>query len=143
MLLSKGAEPVESHGEEYHSAKGFRIHYPDGWQIVTAADQASVRAAASRFVQNIDFDRMDVMIYNPNSNPAQNVNIIVTPEAWPIDKEGLSEVESGVRKNFGSTGLALEDLEFKIVHVGNYDAIRSSWTASIPGLRAEKMWQQQ
>jgi len=143
VLLAKGAEPLPSQGADYHSAKGFRVHYPDGWQIVTAATKASIQAAAGRFVQNIDFDRMDVMIYNPNSDPLQNVNIIVTPGAEPISKEGLSELESGVRKNFSSAGITVENLELKIVHVGNYDAILSTWMASFPGLRSEKMRQQQ
>ncbi len=129
-----------SHSADYHSPRGFRLSYPDGWQIATQEDQRAVGEAAARFLQNIDLRRMDVVIYNPNSYPLQNVNVVVPPDLMPSGKDGVSEVESALRNQLSSAGVAVESVESRLAHLGSNDAIVSSWTAS---MGSDRVWQQQ
>jgi hypothetical protein len=123
--------PLAAQCSEYQSAKGFHLDYPSDWVVATKEQQGTVGDAAGKLVGSIDFDRIDVIIYNPQSDPIQNINIIVAPESMPSGNEGVSEVESAMRQQLASANIAAESLECGTTHIGSNDAISCAWTALI------------
>jgi PsbP len=113
-------------GIQYQSPNGYRLTYPHDWIIATQKDQQAITAGVKQLLGGVDFNRADVIIYNPQSYPMQNVEVVVIPESVPIDEEGLSEMESIERLQFKSSQTIVNNLEFKLVHVGNNDAISST-----------------
>jgi hypothetical protein len=123
--------PLVSQGSEYQSPKGFHLEYPNDWVIATKEQQRTVGDAAGKLVGSIDFNRIDAIIYNPQSDPIQNVNVIVVPESMPSGNDGVSEVESAMRQQFTSANISAQNLECGTTHVGSNDAISCAWTALI------------
>ncbi|MGA3165950.1 MAG: ankyrin repeat domain-containing protein [Terriglobia bacterium] len=130
LLLANKADALAAHGPEYRSGKGFRLDYPDDWQVATEKKKGELSEATSDFLRNIDFSRMDFIAFDPSSHPTQSVNVIVFPRPTPINKEQLSKVESALRDEIDSAGLAASGFESKLVHTGDNDVIWSSWSAT-------------
>ena len=121
--------PAGSIAGVFRSAQGYHISYPDNWQIATESDQHSVEEAAKHFGGQLDFTSQDVIIYNPHADPIPNVNVGVVAETMKASQESLSTVLSGIRQQLASVGATSTDLDGKLIRVGNYDALSSTWTA--------------
>jgi len=138
--------PLKSLGTEFSSLQGYQLDYPAGWQIMTRDQEDQVSAEGAKFFKNVDFSHIDVVIYNPQTFPLQSVNVVVIPGSESIDLQKLSDVRSQTLNMLGSAGIGVESFNCSIVHVGDNNAILSSWIATVPfsnTLIAPKMREQQ
>ncbi|HEY6330552.1 MAG TPA: hypothetical protein VI756_14535 [Blastocatellia bacterium] len=121
--------PSDTRAGTYQSLTGFQINYPDGWLLATESDQKSVEEASRQFGTQMDFSSLDVMVYDPRSNPIENVNVAVLPEAMKADQDSLSTAQASIRQQLAAVGATTNDLEGQLMRFGNYDAVSATWTA--------------
>jgi hypothetical protein len=125
----------------YHSEKGFQITYPSGWQVATAEVRTAATEGASKLLANIDFSKVDVLIYDPTTDPTRNLNVVVSPDIVPVNQSSLDDYRNGITQQLSGAGLSPEDIDVKLGKVGSYDAIIATWTADAPSIG--RMWQEQ
>jgi hypothetical protein len=138
---SPQAAPSTTEPNVYHSEKGFRITYPADWQVATAEIRTAASEAASKLVDNVDFSKIDVLIYDPTTDPTRNLNVVVSPDVVPVNQSSLDDYRTGVTQQLSGAGLSPEGLDAKLGKVGSYDAIIATWTAEVPNMG--RMWQEQ
>jgi hypothetical protein len=137
----QGAPSSTTQPNVYRSEKGFQITYPSGWQVATAEVRTAASEAATRLLANIDFSKIDVMIYDPTTDPTRNLNVVVSPDVVPVNQSSLDDYRNGIMQQLSGAGLSPEGLDVKLGKVGSYDAIIATWTADAPSLG--RMWQEQ
>ena len=125
----------------YHSEKGYQITYPSGWQVATAEVRTAAGEAATKLLANIDFSKIDVMIYDPTTDPTRNLNVVVSPDVVSVNQTTLDDYRNGLTQQLSGAGLSPDGLDVKLGKVGSYDAIIATWTADAPSMG--RMWQEQ
>jgi hypothetical protein len=128
---------------QYHNDKGFRLLYPVEWKIATKEKLGDINDIMRKFLQNIDFDRLTVAIYNPDSNPVQNFNIVVVAGPIPITEDVLPELKREISQMYSSLGIKLANQEAGLISAGKKRAILLSYTSSGAVFGDLKMVQQQ
>jgi hypothetical protein len=123
--------PAKTFGTPYQSAQGFRFDYPDAWLIANKQQQQAVGEAAQKMAKGVDFSRVEVLIYNPQSMPIQNVNVVVASGQLPPGDEGAAQVQSALQQQFSASGVNVRNLACKYQKLGNYDSISSTWVMSV------------
>lgn len=130
---------------EYSSPKGFRVEYPDDWQVASEQGREAIGEATRQLFKNhnIDLSQMDVMIFRPGSDPMQNVNIVVSSGSVPSGKECLPQVEAEIRRMMTSAGIVVEKMDSSVVTVCGKEVILSTRTIIAPNSGSKKIQQRQ
>ena len=129
ILLALLSIPARVRAAQFQSPKGYAFSYPDDWRIASSADQQAVSDAVQKLLKTVDFTKIDVMIFDPQSNPIRSINVIAVPGPLPTDSSALSQMESGIRQQFSNAGISVTSFDCKFAHFGNYDGITATWDA--------------
>ncbi len=135
--------PAVAQPHVYKSAKGYRLTYPSGWQILSAKDGAAIGEAGSQLHQNIDLSDIDVLIHAPSIDPIRNINVNVSPKIVPATQYYLDEFKKLLPQQLSkfSASSPPQILDVRLTKVGRYDAILATWTGDMPG--AGRVWEEQ
>ena len=114
VALAAFVAPVAMAGDAYTSPKGFSLTPPDGWKIADKTLNAEVGDVAKKqfpALASADFDKMAVMILNPDDEGKSNINVVVNPGALPIDQPGIEdELSSALSAQYKQMGVDVSHL---------------------------------
>lgn len=144
---SKPSPPVDPDATaEFKSKQGFSFAYPAHWAIATKEQTrgaARVLKSVAPNIQQVDLNRIAVLVYNPASREfAESLNVVVSRGAMPINDKTRGEYASAVTDGYRKAGGSVTEVNVSVIQAAGRDAMTIRFLASWPRVNnAIRHWQ--
>jgi hypothetical protein len=112
---------------DFTSPDGFRLSYPDDWQVVSKTQQRNMAKATKSVFRNgedADVEHLAVMILHPgDARFNANINVNVAMGLVRVDDEGAKALRGELSGKFASIGLKPSNWETKCATLAGRDAV--------------------
>lgn len=118
-LMTLAMLAVAAQAGEFSSPNGYRLMYPDGWQVASQDKMDQIEEEARKLLKDIDFQRVDVVVFNPQSGTfSENVNVVVSPSAMRIDESSPQLFAEIIEKQMDKLGFEITMLDQGLFDIG-------------------------